>query len=286
MVNLTNTTIFALSANALPLTAPDKQNVFSRVSYPPKALAFKQDHLQKISSVSLNQIRCAVSSFMSVKSTSLTYVSCPISSGKALYNFMKERNYQTLQEAKASPDYFKEVIAYNIARAEQVTDLMSSRETVIAPSSFEKKFYSLANSPLAFGQAEFMSMWIPVIEKTVTKLKLLEGWPYSNGSVEEYLAAVMMQMGYTERNNINIVNESDVALGIDEGLSLLLDAYEDLTERNLQSDSLKQVIESLIEAEELHRTNPPLNSSLPVYNLEIFIAQAKKFTEQFCELTL
>lgn len=87
-----------------------------------------------------------------------------------------------------------------------------------------------------------MSMWLSVIENSVTRIVMIDGWEYSNGAAEEFLWAILMQQGCTSRANIEIFDEKGEPLTLERGKLLLRNALADMRQRGLTAKTLEDVI--------------------------------------------
>ena len=210
-------------------------------------------HSSSISDDCKIQIQCALDAFNTVKAKKIVYVSTPITSGKRLYDYMDANGYKTLQDVRGDREaFFQHVVSPNIEKSERVSSALSKQVdgVVIAPTAFENGRHSQKLE--AWGQHEFMSMWLSLIDQKVTNLVMLDGWQYSNGSGEEYLWAAMMQMGFAARSDIEIVDEQGTMLNLDKGIKLLYDAFTDVHSRGLKPKNMAETLAALIESEQCY----------------------------------
>jgi len=161
------------------------------------------------------------------------------------------------------------VILPNVETSERVAGILSQRidGVVIAPTAFENGTHS-KKMPL-WGQSEFMSMWLSLIDQKITNLVMLDGWQYSNGSSEEYLLAVVMQMGFAARSDIQIADEQGDLLNLDQGVKLLFEAFTDVHCRGLKPKNMAETLAALLEAEQCYFEQciaDPTRAYLPVYD--------------------
>lgn len=198
------------------------------------------------------QAQFALAAFATIKAKNVTYVSVPITSGPRLYDFMDKHGFKTMQEAKADHALFlKEVIEPNMAQGVKGSAFWAEKlhGTVIAPAEFDGRLYRQWGK-VHWGPDDFMGMWIPLIDEKVTNMAMLDGWHYSNGSGEEYLQAVLMQMGRRPRNDITITDaETGASLKLDEGIELMATAFKDVLSRGIKPKNMAETLGILLEAE-------------------------------------
>lgn len=220
--------------------------------YPASVSSALTKRESSISEIKKRQIICALAAFDTIQSPEVIYVSCPITSGNRLYAYMDAQGFSSYEEAKRDGEaFFQHVILPNIQESERASLLLAHQSSgvVISPTAFEKRFQGKEDR---WEQDEFMSMWISMIHAKVTQIVLLNGWEYSSGASEEYLTAVLMQMGFTERSNIAILDAQGQSISLDQGIELLYRALVDLEERKLASKKLAELLASLFEAEEIY----------------------------------
>jgi hypothetical protein len=226
-----------------------------------RRLFFDRESL--ISEGSKLQVQCVLNAFETVKAKEIVYVSSPITSGKRLYEYMDAFGFQTAEEARRDRDLFlHHVMLTNIAEGERTSNALALQieGVVIAPTSFENQMVK------SWGYPEFMSLWLSLIEKKVTKMVLLDGWHYSNGSSEEFMWAVLMQMGFLSRSDIEIVDMRGNILTLDQGISLLLSAWHDLRARGMTPQVTTKVLQTLLDAEEHYVGGNVPNTQVPMYD--------------------
>ena len=200
------------------------------------------------------QAQFALAAFATIKARNVTYVSVPITSGPQLYSFMDQHGFKTQDEAKKDrPQFLKEVIEPNMARGVAGAQRWTEKEgtAVIAPAEFDGALYRAWGAGVHWGPNDFMGMWVPLIDEKVTNMAMLDGWQYSNGCGEEYLQAVLMQMGRRPRSNITIVDgEDDTPIRLDQGISMMADAFKDILSRGIRPRNMAETLGILLEAED------------------------------------
>ncbi len=222
--------------------------VFSEETFKEKVAEFITKQGSSISEENKKQIQSALTAFGSLKAKEVVYISSPISSGKRLYDYMDACKCSTLEEAKKDwNEFFACVMLPNIEDGEDLSKALAEKSegVVIAPTSFENK------NVKSWRQNEYMSMWISVIDRHVNRLVMIDGWEYSNGSSEEFMWAALMQMGFSSRKNIEIVDARGEILTLDQGLNLLSNALADMQKRGFQAKTIENVITMLLEAKTL-----------------------------------
>lgn len=192
----------------------------------------------------------ALAAFGTLKAKKVAYISVPITSGPRLYDYMTAKGFKTPDEAKKDHEaFFENVVEPNLAQGVAGSDAWAKKidGAVIAPAEFEGRLRR--NGHVHWGQDDFMGMWIPLVDEKVTHMVMLDGWQFSNGSGEEYLQAVLMQMGRSKRSDIEIVDERGVAIPLEKGVALIADAFRDIHARGLKPRNMAETLALLIEAE-------------------------------------
>lgn len=201
------------------------------------------------------QAQFALAAFATIKTQNLAYVSIPITSGRRLYDYMEEKGFRTVEEAKADHiAFFKNVMTPNFAAGLEVSNAWAEKlnGAVIAPVEFEKHLRS--HEAINWGQDDFMGMWVPLIKEKITQMVMIDGWEYSNGSGEEYLQAALMQMGRDGRSNITITDMRGAPMPLDKGIELLADAFINVTERGIKARNMAETLAIVLEAEQRFNT--------------------------------
>lgn len=173
------------------------------------------------------------------KAGSLAYTSTAITSGVLMQDTMDETGLSEA-ELKASPEFFSLVIKPNLDRGTAAARVIASTSDrpVVAPSIFEGKAQR-------WSQADYMKMWLAMIEEHVTKMYMLPGWEYSNGGCEEYLKAVNMAWGFGSRHDILPLTPDGQPVTLHEGMELIAAALEDIHSRGRKADSLAITFDAL-----------------------------------------
>ncbi|MBS3147878.1 DUF4406 domain-containing protein [Candidatus Woesearchaeota archaeon] len=113
-------------------------------------------------------------------SANCDYASTPITTGKRLYDSMRDAGVRTIAEFKQlHPGPVKEIMRLNIEDGEKFAIHLretEERTLVISPATFFMKGWT---------QDHYMSFWERVIEQFATRVRLNKEWHYSNGCAEE-----------------------------------------------------------------------------------------------------
>jgi hypothetical protein len=174
---------------------------------------------------------------------------------------MEEKGFRTVDDAKADhAAFFKNVMTPNFAAGLAVSNAWAEKldGAVVAPVEFEKHLRS--HEAINWGQDDFMGMWIPLIKEKITRMVMIDGWEYSNGSGEEYLQAALMQMGRGERSNIAITDIRGAPINLDKGIELLADAFIHVTERGIKARNMAETLAIVLEAEQRFHTEQATGS--------------------------
>lgn len=198
------------------------------------------------------QAQFALAAFATLKAKNVTYVSVPITSGPRFYQYMTDFGHTSPDEARKDHDnFFKHVVEPNLKQGVDGSHhwVEKLHGTVIAPAEFEGRLRRQWGV-IDWGQDDFMGMWVPLIDEKVTNMVLLDGWEYSNGSGEEYLQAVLMQMGRRPRGDITIMDgEEGRPINLDEGLTLMSKAFKSVLARGIKPKNMAETLGILLEAE-------------------------------------
>jgi hypothetical protein len=185
----------------------------------------------------IREVGVVGTAYDSVMASDITYVSTPITSGRALYAAMDAAGVATLEELRRDASFFrKNVIDVNIAAADAVARAMVAfGGAVIAPAAFEAR-------SLGWSQDEYMGLWLDVIERRATRLAMVDGWQYSNGGAEEYLQALLMQADRRDRTDISIVDARGDVIPHLTAIRMLADAVVDVADRGFEPLVLAKVL--------------------------------------------
>lgn len=166
------------------------------------------------------------------KAGSLAYASTAITSGVRMQDTMDATGL-TEEELKANPDFFSLVIQPNLERAIAISKKIAANadRPVVAPAIFEGR-------PQRWSQADYMKMWLAMIEENVTQMFMLPGWEYSNGGCEEYLKAINMAYGFGPRHDIVPLNAEGELIPLHQGLEKIAAALVDIHDRGRKAPSL------------------------------------------------
>lgn len=191
------------------------------------------------------------------KAGSLAYVSAAITSGKLMQDVMDNTGLSD-EELRANPDFFTLVIAPNLQTGTEVARSIAAYadRPVVAPTIFEGR-------PQRWSQADYMKMWLQMIEENVSQMFMSPGWEYSNGGCEEYLKAVSMAWGFGPRTDIVPLYPNGItAITLDQGMEHIAKALDDIHARGRKADTLASVFHALhniycvFTAPDIHRDVP------------------------------
>jgi len=170
---------------------------------------------------------------------SLAYVSTSITSGKLMQDVLDEMGLSE-EELKAHPDFFSMVIQPNLAAGTGLARQIASRNDrpVVAPTIFEGKAQR-------WSQADYMRMWLRMIEENVTQMFMSPGWEYSNGGCEEYLKAVNMDYGFGPRVDIQPLDHRHNPIPLHVGMERIATALEDVHRRGRKAPVLFSALKGL-----------------------------------------
>lgn len=154
----------------------------------------------------------------------LSYLSAPITSGKRAI------------EAASSGKQKSEVIKENIAVGTDLARRIASRTggPIVAPTIFD-------GQPQGWSQADYMAMWLRMIEENVGDVFMSPDWAFSNGCAEEYLKAVSMAMGFGKRSDILPRRPDAKVIHLHEGMEEVAKALHVMHEQKIKSNTLASV---------------------------------------------
>ncbi|MBX4189908.1 hypothetical protein KW791_01240 [Candidatus Parcubacteria bacterium] len=124
---------------------------------------------------------------------SVYYASSPITTGKRMFDVMKQHNVQTVEALKEiDPNIVKNVIMDPNIRDGQVfsQELRKTRHLVICPGDFFAK---------GWAQQHYMAFWEQIIVRYVDVIVFNDLWQYSNGCVEEFFIGLQHSRGLYTR---------------------------------------------------------------------------------------
>jgi len=181
------------------------------------------------------------------KAGSLAYASTAITSGVLMQDTMDSTGW-TESELKANPDFYHLVIKPNLDRGTALARKIAavSDRPVVAPSIFEGK-------PQRWSQADYMRMWLAMIEEHVTQMFMLPGWEYSNGGCEEYLKAINMAYGFGPRTDIQPLDPDGRLIPLHVGMEKIAAALVNVHDRGRKAPSLFSTFRGLYAAYTAHK---------------------------------
>lgn len=139
----------------------------------------------------ISEIESTISCYKSVCGEGkVIYCSCPITTGKKLYDLMLDKGIKDIQEFKK---FYKNevynVMMANIKEGQQFgkklrEEKKNKDKMFIVPGDFYAKDWD---------QDHYMILWRKVIDKFAQGIRFNKRWYFSNGCVEEYLTGLKTQ---------------------------------------------------------------------------------------------
>ena len=220
-----------------------------------------------------NDINVVLSAFRSFRSVSpVGYLSTPITTGVLFYEVLERHGVKTLEELISidSSILFEEIIKPNtgsgIVLGDQLVQMW--KMPIIVPAVFEAKSQR-------WTQDDYMYVWYQVIKEMVGHTIMRDGWQYSNGGAEEFVHSVEMQFKLllTPRISYNfpqytpvdlfpdqffdqkiefpeetmiITDQRGLNIRIEDGVSKITEAIEELYQRGFRTTKLLAVLMQLV----------------------------------------
>lgn len=166
-----------------------------------------------------------------------TYVSGPITTGQCFINWYVEMGHHF---AHGSADYIdglrRDVISVNQARIAEVTrQTRSTGRLVIEPATLEVT---------GWGQINYVSFWLKVIDAFASEMVMVPQWQYSLGCCAEFRHAIDTGVIISDHNGQHIDRET--------GMNMLVEAARDIEARGRDFEFLLQVAAKLRRFAERH----------------------------------
>lgn len=182
----------------------------------------------------------------------LAYLSAPITSG---------RRAMEAAEAGASKG---EIIRTNIEIGTTLAREIAGKcgGPIVAPTVFD-------GNPQKWSQADYMRMWLGMIEENVGDVYMSPDWAFSNGCAEEYLKAINLAHGFGSRWDIFPRRPDGRIIHLHEGMQDVTEALHLMQERKVKADTLASVLIGLYSAH-VAWTTPDVMHDLPTgFNAEV-----------------
>lgn len=167
---------------------------------------------------------------------SAVYVSAPITSGMRLARWVGSRNVDfDPSHPENYAEFQREVLEPNCEHAQ---DIISNLRT---------KFPNVVIDPTAlkdiegWTQDDYRYLWAKVIEQYATTVVFIDGWQYSNGCSYEFLVSYQSPSDHYPL----VLNEDLNPLTVEQGLTLIKAAINELKEAALPTEFLKRVAQQL-----------------------------------------
>ena len=171
------------------------------------------------------EIEIIARSFATLLAPEIEYISSPISEGGLLYRYLAEKGLAFDEGIKHQPDFIEKVIKPNKEKAQLLGEQRKAQgKTVIVPAIFYRSGWS---------ERDYLDLEIPLMEAKATRVFFLEGWEYSGGCIEEYLFAQQKKIPCFEEQGEILVHE--------KAKELLEKSMQDLTQRGIGHDKLKEL---------------------------------------------
>jgi hypothetical protein len=194
------------------------------------------------------------SAYRSVLSSKrLSYLSAPITSGKRA------------MEAAAAGVSKGEIIRTNIEAGTGLAREIAGTcgGPIVAPTIFDANVQK-------WSQADYMQMWLGMIEENVGDVYMSPDWAFSNGCAEEYLKVINMGMGFGKRSDIIARRPDSKVIHLHDGMEEIVNALHVMHDRKIKADVLASVFLGLYTAYRVWCTHDISRDELPKhYNPEI-----------------
>jgi len=211
-------------------------------------------------------VALTLNAYQTLNGTMFAYVSMPVTSGPRLYDIMESRGFTNVAELKAKdPESFvRDVIGMNVNAGQRLARRIQgvNPRPVIVPGLLNAKGKH-------WGEQEYMSLWLSLLNDHVKDVYMVDGWQYSNGCAQEYAQSVHQQffkrkgmrthiersfagpgesIAFHKRRYIEeckkrlpivVFTQSGKLLPIDKGFLQLADAIEDIADRGFDANGLK-----------------------------------------------
>lgn len=197
-----------------------------------KMRASVDPRFNKVKDDERKQCNLVVAAYRSVQST-LAYVTMPITSGKRLYDVMEAHGVRTRAELKEK--YPKavtdEIIPWNNEHGFAFAAAVKTRTRlpVVLPGAFE------GGISYSWREEQYMYMWLRMMEDLCAEHHLIEGWEYSDGSVEEFAKSMEMKKGYCDRSDITVLDQNGNEMTLERGEALVRAARADILRRGFSA---------------------------------------------------
>lgn len=129
--------------------------------------------------------------FRCISSPGLAYLSCPVSSGKDLYDRLVGCRPEDATEIK------KAFMFHNHARSLQFLADLEGRVSVpiLYPGNYEPAWQK-------WEQPHFQALWLELISEKATEMHMADDWQYSTGASEELTHAFQLRLGLPRSNRL------------------------------------------------------------------------------------
>lgn len=154
----------------------------------------------------------------------LSYLSAPITSGRRA------------MEAASAGVSKGEIIRTNIEIGTGLAREIASKcgGPIVAPTVFDANVQK-------WSQADYMQMWLGMIEENIGEIYMSPDWAYSNGCAEEYLKAISMGMGFGKRSDILAKRPDAQVIHLHEGMEEVAKALHVMHDQKIKAVALSSV---------------------------------------------
>lgn len=181
----------------------------------------------------------------------LAYLSAPITSGRRAMESMGE-------------DSKSQVIRENIAAGTTLAREISGRHgwPVVAPTVFNGRAQK-------WDQADYMQMWLRMIEENVGDVFMSPEWAFSNGCTEEYLKVINLAHGFGSRSDVFPRRPDGRVIPLHEGMEEVSEALHLMQERKIKSETLASVLIGLYSVHVVWTTPDTMQDLSASFNAEV-----------------
>ena len=112
------------------------------------------------------------------------YLSIPVTSGKVLYNLMRDQPQKTKGELIGTAIVENHALGFN--------EIGKLRNVISHPVIFPADLTPVHQK---WEQAHFQALWLSIIAEFCTIVRMVKGWEYSNGACEELTHSFQLKLG-------------------------------------------------------------------------------------------
>jgi len=163
---------------------------------------------------------------------SAVYVSAPITSGMRLARWLRSRNVEfDPSHPESYAEFQREVLEPNCEHAQEIIgNLRTKFPNVVIDSTALKDIDG-------WTQDDYRYLWGKVIEQYATTVVFIDGWQYSNGCSYEFLISYQSASDHCP----SVLDENLKPLTLEQGLTLIKAAINELNQAGLSTEFLQQI---------------------------------------------